>query len=613
MASVSTHISTSSLRLWRTLDSGRPCTSFSLLVPVTAVAPLGSASCPNRRWRRRFENESANIIVSRRYKSDHGVGNRNRFTNYGGVKESIALLRQPPSHLSSQRHRFRSSSSRTDDRQRPPLPIQFLEAHDEKKFDPSTHQRNDVPFDSIDGKPPPPPSSATSEEGETLSKLISWHCSPDGDTSCLATRRKNDSDSRARFSNKWVDDQVERWRANSNDFDCFWSPTGEKSAQETTGTPKRVLWSNWTESMVRDPKCSPILFEYNNLLKSVNDGGTSQRIEEERLLKMLYQYGIVLITGTPTYTDTLPLDVKSEATKNSHKTDTSGGANESAESAILSLASLIGYHPLQTLYGSGVWSTSSSSSFYNNDNGDNENEASSTADSAYGATSLPLHTDMTYMANPPGAQVFLMVQPAASAPSSSKESSPSSASDDVNRPIVPQGQSVYLDGFSAARQLLSERPDAFRLLATTSRRYRCVDDDEGWHLEATGPLIETSVPAGECEWGPVTSIRHNDLDRLPDLPPYSKPGTTGEEGGGDDTFYEKLREAHRAWDDILRRDSMRLVIDLRPGDCVLVANQRCMHGRYAFETSEFPRVVMGCYVGMDELLSKWRKIGLRVL
>ena len=168
----------------------------------------------------------------------------------------------------------------------------------------------------------------------------------------------------------------------------------------------------------------------------------------------------------------------SEATKTALSSK-SGNANESADSAILNLAPIIGYHPLKTLYGSGVWSTSSQSTFYNNNNGDDDdngkdsNESTSTANSAYGSTSLPLHTDMTYMTNPPVAHVFLMVQPATTPPASSAEESPSSVSS------VPKGQSLYLDGFTAAQQLLLENPDANRLLATAQRTYRCIDDDEG--------------------------------------------------------------------------------------------------------------------------------------
>jgi alpha-ketoglutarate-dependent taurine dioxygenase len=211
-----------------------------------------------------------------------------------------------------------------------------------------------------------------------------------------------------------------------------------------------------------------------------------------------------------------------------------------------------------------------------------------------------------------------MVQPATSVLQTAETKTASGITN--SNSLAPTGQSVYLDGFAAARQLYHENPKAFQLLATTTRSYRCIDDKEGWHVGASGPVIE-AIPRWksanddkhleDCyEWGPVKSIRHNDLDRLPDLPPYT-PNVNDVHGNNE--FYDQLHEAHEAWDNILRRDSMRLVISLKAGDCILVSNQRCMHGRYAFETSYYPRVVMGCYVGMDELLSKWRINGFRVL
>ena len=475
-----------------------------------------------------------------------------------------------------------SSRSNSDSRgQYYSLPKQYLEAYDNKKFDMSTHQRNDVMFDAVDGKPPLPTSSPSTH----------------------STTRESSSTTK---SEDWIDTHIKRWRADTDDFDISWQQSMSTTHNSTThDAPKRILWSNWTEDIVRDSNTSPILFQYNNL---VNDNAikVTKNLEHERILKVLYQYGLVLITGTPSYTESLPVDAMSEATKNAHEAnDISQSSNKNADSAILQLAAIIGYHPLQTLYGSGVWSTSSQSSFYDNANA-TEDEASgvsssaSTADSAYGSTSLPLHTDMTYLSTPPGVQVFLMVQPA--------ELTTSALSSNDNSSIsLPKGQSVYLDGFAAARQLQIENPEAYRLLASTQRTYRCIDNDEGWHLEATGPVIDTT-PRGINEYGPVKSIRHNDLDRLPDLPPCPT-----DESQDFDSFYDSMLEAHNAWDDILRRDSMRLVIDLKPGDCILVANQRCMHGRYAFETSSFPRVVMGCYVGMDELSSKWRRAGLRVV
>jgi alpha-ketoglutarate-dependent taurine dioxygenase len=442
------------------------------------------------------------------------------------------------------------------------LPKQYLNAYDPKIFDPSTHQRNDVLFNPIDGTPPTADSySAPKQEGAQ-------------------------EHSTCNYEESWLSAHLDRWRADPSDFDSYW-PVSTNEMQDTESkatSTKRILWSNWDADFVRDRDKSPILFQYDDVAHD------EDKNVEKRLLKAFYQYGLVLITGTPSATDSLPEEVMTEATK------TATNAQERAEEAILHFASTIGYHPLQTLYGRGVWSTSSYSSFYNSDDSDGQVNAASTADSAYGSTSLPLHTDMTYMSTPPGVQIFLMVQPATGTRSAS-------SSDQDSTTTSSRGQSIYLDGFAAAEQLRTENPEAFHLLASTQRRYRCIDDAEGWHLEACGPIIN-AIPR-EDGWGPVTSIRHNDLDRLPDLPPY--PSQTNDSNFT--SFYDELLAAHAAWDNILRRDEMRLVIDLKCGDCVLVSNHRCMHGRYAFDASSFPRVVMGCYVGMDELCSKWRRCG----
>ncbi|KAI2489778.1 taurine catabolism dioxygenase [Fragilaria crotonensis] len=70
------------------------------------------------------------------------------------------------------------------------------------------------------------------------------------------------------------------------------------------------------------------------------------------------------------------------------------------------------------------------------------------------------------------------------------------------------GDSVYADGFAAAEQLRTEDPRAFDMLVNTVRKYQCIDEEIGWYLEASGPVIETRR-------GVVSGIRHNDLDRLP--------------------------------------------------------------------------------------------------
>ena len=67
------------------------------------------------------------------------------------------------------------------------------------------------------------------------------------------------------------------------------------------------------------------------------------------------------------------------------------------------------------------------------------------------------------------------------------------------------------------------------------------------------------------------------MDRLPDLPPppgaVVPPTTQNTTTADDDDFYRTLDEAHKAWDELLGQDKFRLVMKLKPGDTMVVANQ----------------------------------------
>jgi alpha-ketoglutarate-dependent taurine dioxygenase len=219
----------------------------------------------------------------------------------------------------------------------------------------------------------------------------------------------------------------------------------------------------------------------------------------------------------------------------------------------------------------------------------------SVADSAYGYGGLPLHTDMAYAADPPGLQIFTMVQPAQRG----------------------GGASTYADGLAAAFELRAADPAAYRLLSTTVRRFRCIDRQTGWHLEASAPVIRLCendyVPHSNDSYlqsARVVSIRHNDLDRLPDLPP---PGC--EEERDVNAFYQDLAHAHAVWDSILASDGLRLEIFLQPGETMIVNNHRCFHGRCSFEVNadDPARMISGCYVSGDELRSRFRQEGFPAL
>jgi len=203
----------------------------------------------------------------------------------------------------------------------------------------------------------------------------------------------------------------------------------------------------------------------------------------------------------------------------------------------------------------------------------------------------PLHTDMAYYRNPPGLQIFTMCNPADEG-----------------------GESIFSDGFAVAEYMRKHHRREFDILCETKRVYRSVDFDNGWWLEGSGPIIRAIDHLDGCSlqcdsdvssarWGTVIGIRHNDLDRLPDLPPLN----ISHDDEAVEKFYTNLFEAHDIWNMILAKDEFRLVIGVKAGETVVVANQRCLHGRFNFSSNpSSPRVVMGCYVSQDDLESRFR-------
>mmetsp|Transcript_26293 Transcript_26293/g.60549 ORF Transcript_26293/g.60549 Transcript_26293/m.60549 type:complete len:185 (+) Transcript_26293:697-1251(+) len=181
---------------------------------------------------------------------------------------------------------------------------------------------------------------------------------------------------------------------------------------------------------------------------------------------------------------------------------------------------------------------------------------------------------MTYYPNPPGLQIFNVVSTASQG-----------------------GESVFVDGFAVAERLRLSNPKAFQTLSTLRRTYRCTDWETGWSLEASGPVIEC---AGGTD-SPVRRIRHNDLDRLPDL-------LLEEEVDHD--LYAEVERAHAELNRLLGSDEYRLVVRMKAGDMVAVANQRCLHGRHSFKIDAYNRrTVNGCYVSQVDLDSRFRMLG----
>ncbi|GFH53937.1 trimethyllysine dioxygenase [Chaetoceros tenuissimus] len=435
------------------------------------------------------------------------------------------------------------------------LPPQFLRMSCDDCFDPKTHQRSDVKVDINDGRP-----IQQAIEGKIFDiREIVFDSSSNSYIVHFQDGHENT------FSKDWVEMQISRMQ-------------GMKDLTSLSPIISRTPWTNLQDIDLRRPysnDCEENMEGIEGMAFSFHDLVLSENHEHnvDKALELLHRYGILLVSSTPvddngaaiaalssvfsgaafkTSPDTSPLAHYRHGIEQGIKPNSVPCLGDAADG------------PYRTLFG-GVWSTHSSQM----------TEGTSTADSAYGNDALPLHTDMTYYRDPPGLQIFTMVSPADQG-----------------------GESIFTDGLAVGERMRKEYPKEFEILCSTSRRYRSIDDKTGWHLEACGPIFQTSSLNARNNFGPILSIRHNDLDRLPDLPVVILKNY--------DTFYKDLIDSHKVLDKLLSSDEFRLVIGLQAGETVVVSNQRCLHGRQSFLATSSPRIVMGSYVSQDDLDSRMR-------
>ena len=62
----------------------------------------------------------------------------------------------------------------------------------------------------------------------------------------------------------------------------------------------------------------------------------------------------------------------------------------------------------------------------------------------------------------------------------------------------------------------------------------------------------------------------------------------------------------------MHRPDGELIFRLEPGDCVVMQNDRALHGRTAFDPSRGRRHLQGCYVDKDGMDSRARVLRRRL-
>lgn len=180
---------------------------------------------------------------------------------------------------------------------------------------------------------------------------------------------------------------------------------------------------------------------------------------------------------------------------------------------------------------------------------------------AYTALELLAHTDLPNREMPPGIQFLHCVEFEADG-----------------------GESLLVDGFRAAALLRENHPEAFELLSTLPVEFRFHDKE--WDVRWRAPMIGLDAD------GDVAEVRYNNalLEPLDVAPALMKP-----------TY-----DAIRAFVRIVRDPASEVRFRMRAGDMLAFHNRRVLHGRAAFDPNSGPRELHGCYVDIDELMSRIR-------
>jgi gamma-butyrobetaine dioxygenase len=146
------------------------------------------------------------------------------------------------------------------------------------------------------------------------------------------------------------------------------------------------------------------------------------------------------------------------------------------------------------------------------------------------------------------------------------------------------GDSILVDAFACADELRSVDPDAFDVLTTTPIRYRYSGPDA--ELSARSPIIRLDAD------GELFEIRYSNALLAPlEVAP--------------DKMMDTYRAIHR-FAGLLQSPDFEIKTRLQPGDLMSFHNNRVLHGRDVFDPNSGPRHLQGCYVDLDDFLSRIR-------
>jgi gamma-butyrobetaine dioxygenase len=182
-------------------------------------------------------------------------------------------------------------------------------------------------------------------------------------------------------------------------------------------------------------------------------------------------------------------------------------------------------------------------------------------DLAYRAVALGPHTDNPYREPVPGIQLLHCL---------------------VNE--TTGGWSTLVDALAVTEQLALDDPDALTLLRTVPVTFRFRDADT--------ELVTSRTVVAVDDTGAITGLHYSPrLDHLPLLP---------------EAEVVAYQRARCRLAELLVDPAFELRFALQPGQVLVFANDRVLHGRTAFDPQEGSRHLQGCYIDHDAPRSRYR-------
>ncbi|KAI8086216.1 uncharacterized protein BX664DRAFT_335195 [Halteromyces radiatus] len=191
---------------------------------------------------------------------------------------------------------------------------------------------------------------------------------------------------------------------------------------------------------------------------------------------------------------------------------------------------------------------------------------------AYTSLYLGFHMDLMYLDCPPGIQLLHCM-----------------------KNNVTGGASIFLDSYRAVELLKQQYPECYDILRKTPVSFHYINN--GHHMYYRRPTIVTDEGYGlGSSWNMHVNYAPQFQGPMDELTPKEM---------------KRFYQAFQRFADFIEDESLRYQITLQPGQLVLFANRRVLHGRTAFDPASGDRHLKGTYLALDSLKDKVRTLGAK--